>query len=34
VQRAAFTIPSLLFDFPLKGFSLRDAAQTFQRFVD
>jgi hypothetical protein len=34
IQKTAITTPFGLFEFPFMSFGLRNAAQTFQRFVD
>jgi hypothetical protein len=34
VQKTAITTPFDLFEFPFMSFGLRNAAQTFQRFID
>jgi hypothetical protein len=34
IQKTAITTPSGLFEFPPMSFGLRNAAQTFQRFMD
>jgi cleavage and polyadenylation specificity factor subunit 1 len=34
IQKTAITIPFGLFEFPFMSFGLRNAAQTFQRFMD
>jgi hypothetical protein len=34
IQKTAITTPFGLFEFPFMSFGLRNAAQTFQRFMD
>jgi hypothetical protein len=34
IQKTAVATPFGLFEFPFMSFSLRNAAQTFQRFMD
>jgi cleavage and polyadenylation specificity factor subunit 1 len=34
IQKTAITTPFGLFEFPFMSFGLRNAAQTFQRFID
>jgi hypothetical protein len=34
IQKSAITTPFGLFEFPFMSFGLRNAAQTFQRFMD
>jgi hypothetical protein len=34
IQKTAITTPFGLFEFPFTSFGLRNAAQTFQRFMD